>query len=237
VTKSNYLNTIHSLGLDQLLTGFLTLATNLAGQSDELSYLATEQGNNQKELAELRSQVKATVAEIVHNRVGKLITETFTENSEFKVENVNALLEMLSACLEIVSHVALVFAASTAASRVVKLVWHERTKRSKKKKTTYLKYAQAVDAVYEVYEALCQLVNGLHVQLKFAVCPWVASKCESAVSVASGGSQLSDVAQSYQKSFEELRGHFAGKLKYLLRLSSNAASGGLATSLENLKLN
>jgi hypothetical protein len=242
VTKSTYLNSIHNLGLDKLILSFLNLSTSLTDKSER--FLETEQANNQKELNQLKALVKSVTDDLIQAHLGKLVTESFGSES-FKVENVNQILEYFSSSLEVVSTLALIFAASTTANKSFKTIWSEKTKKSKKKKTNYLQYAQSVDLVYEIYEMLCQLVNYLHLQLKSIICPTIVAKCECVYSVTSAtlssnltsNSQLNDMAQSYHKSFEELRTHFGNKLKYLLRLSSNMAASSLVASLENLKLN
>jgi hypothetical protein len=238
---------MHTLGLDKLILSFLNLSVNLVDQSEE--FLAAEQANNQKELGQLRAQVKSVTSDLVQNSMGKLVTQSFDSNNPagFKIENVNQIVEYFSACLEVVSVLALVFAASTATNKSFKTIWSEKTKRSKKKRTNYLKYTQSVDLIYECYEMLCQLVNFLHLQLKSVICPSIVAKCESVYSSTNStlttptnltaNSQLNDMAQSYYKSFEELRTHFGNKLKYLLRLASNSAASSLAASLDNLKLN
>ena len=245
VTKSSYLQSISQLELNKLLVCFLDLSINLCQNGEK--FLEAEQASNQAQLNQYKSQVKHICSETIFLKLGELISEAFS--ADLKIERINQLLEKFSSCLEVLSYVALSFAVACHTNKEIKTIWNEQIKKSKKKKALYLQYAESVNAIFGIYETLCHLVNYLHLQLKFIICPSISSRCEFVFSQVNSTSslttnnsltpsnQLGDIGQSYQKSFDELKNHMNNKLKYLLKLSGNTVSSQLAVSLESLKLN
>lgn len=221
VTKSDYLKRFFNSELTQLLTSFIDLSIDLVKDTD--GFLQSEQNNQQQKLTVYRDQIKHVCQEMPKKILGGLMDATFTD--KVKIENLNKVIESVSVYQEAVSYAILLFVGSCMLNKSFRPVWNEKVKKSKKKKPLYLQYAQSVDMIYEMYESVCQLINYLHLSVKQAIAPRIDSNL-----------MPDELAQSMNKSCDELKNHLNGKLKYMLKFSGNAASSQLATSLGDMKL-
>ena len=242
ITRSNYLKRWSQLNLDKILNAFVSLSSDMC--EDKKKFLEMEQENNQTNLKIYRNSIKEYF-QILKNRLNSIINgfnlEDIKTCSSFKIELVSRLLECFSSSLECFSFILTIFTLCLSSNQI-KPIWNEKLKKSKKKKTLYLQYAASIDILFEIYELLCQMLNYFTSELRQKVCQSITAlteaKCSSVKSTLSSASQsqnhLNDVAQSYLKSFNELRNFFNAKLKYLLKFSGNV---NVQLELEHLKLN
>ena len=242
ITKSNYLKRWAQLGLDKIFNAFISLSSDLC--QDEKKFLNKEQENNQTTLTLYRNSIKEYL-QILKKRLNSILiafdSSDSKSSSNFKIELVSRLLECFSSSLECFSFILTIFTLCLS-SKHIKPIWNEKLKKSKKKKTLYLQYAASIDILFEIYELLCQILSYFASELKQKVCQSITAlteaKCSNVSSTLANASQtqnhLSDIAQSYLKSFNELRNFFNAKLKYLLKFSGNV---NVQLELESLKLN
>jgi hypothetical protein len=246
ITKSGYFKRWSQLSLDKLLNLFVNLSSDLC-QNEK--FIESEQQNGQKSLSGYKDSLKGHF-ELLQKRFNSLLSvfqsKDDKQRQSFKIENVAKILECFSSSLESLSFITTIFTICLS-SKNIKQIWGEKMVKSKKKKGLYLQYAASIDALFEIYELLCQILYYFVTQLKQNICPSITSLTEvhfSGVQPTFKYSQnpgtvvnpLSDVAQSYQKSFDELKNFFGAKLKYLLKFSNNANLSQYP-AIENLKIN
>lgn len=244
ITKSGYLKRWSQLSLDKLLNLFVNLSSDLC-QNEK--FIESEQQNNQKNLTAYRDSLKGHF-ELLQKRFNSLLSvfqsQDEKQRQSFKIENVAKILECFSSSLESVSFIVTIFTLCLS-SKSIKQIWSEKMVKSKKKKGLYLQYAASIDVLFEIYELLCQILYYFVNQLKQNICSSITALTEvhfSGVQPTIRYSQntttvvnpLNDVAQSYQKSFDELKNFFGAKLKYLLKFSNNSSQ---YPAIENLKIN
>ena len=240
VTKSNYLKRWSQLSLDKILNLFVNLSTDLC--QNGAPFLDKEQENKQATLSIYRNSLKDHVASL-RKRFDSILAVFEAKTSvNFKIELVNRVLECFSSSLECFSFVITIFTLCLS-SKKIKPIWNEKLKKSKKKKTLYLQYAASIDMLFEIYEILCQIVNYFVNVLKQNICPTIVVLTEAKLATVhptfnmntAAQNHLQDIAQSYAKSFTELKNFFNAKLKYLLKFSGSV--NVQLEGFENLKLN
>ena len=236
VTKSNYFSRWSQLNLDKILNCFINLSSDLC-QNEK--FLDTEQANEQKTLINYRDLIKS-LSDSTKEKLEVILADY---KADYQIEKIARIIECFSASLECLSYATLVFTACLSSQRM-KSIWSEKLKKSKKKKGLYAQYALSVDVVYEIFELLTNLINFYPTQLKQNVCPNVLSLTQALftdqqstiklVNPNSSNVSLNDIAQSYSKSFDELKTNFSLKLKYLSKFAGNSSI--FSQIMESLKL-
>ncbi|CAF0760646.1 unnamed protein product [Brachionus calyciflorus] len=219
-TYSNYLNRFKLLGLDKVLRLFVNLTCDLSKNEKFLEKELLD-GENSK-LKQYKLDLVETFQSIESNL--KIQIEQSNEKSAFKIENVNHLLECLSSIIEILSSLIIVLIACLINS-FYRPIWNEKCKKSKKKKGPYLKYTQSIDCLYEMYEYMNEFLNKVlgnidQVKVMLNLVEDSVSKVNENFSNNKTQIDMSDVVQSYKKSFDELRKIYSAKSKFLNRFSS-----------------
>jgi hypothetical protein len=234
VTKSFYLKRWTQLSLNRLVSLFVSLGSDICAEN-VLEFLTQDQKNNQSSLVKYRDEFR-NITDSVTARFSTIM-QLFDEKN-FKIDGLNRIIECFSASLEAISFVIIVLTLGLS-HRDLKPLWSEKLKKSKKKKGLYLQYGSSIDILFEIFENLCHLVNYLgNQQLKQIACANVLNLTDSCVIKSltniENKQYVNDLAQSFSKSFEELRKLFNAKLAYLLKFSGSTIQ--LNNSLENLKL-
>lgn len=201
--KSTYLQTFRTLNLDKIVTTFVNLISDMARGDSFMTNnsLVLNYKNDFKKLFE------------------KLELDC-PESSSFQTEKLTNLLESLSAISETLSIflIALVFILN---NEFYKPIWTEKCKKSKKKKGAYLKYAQTADMLFEIFEVLFDKLNDLLNNFdKYKLSIKLAD--DFIQSLGEQSTDLSDLTQSYSKSFDELHKVFSARIKFLLKYCQNS---------------
>ena len=201
--KSTYLKTFISLKLDKIVNTFVNLISDMAQEESFMTNnsLVLSYKNDFEKLFE------------------KLKLDCPDSNS-FGTESLNNILESLSAISETLSVflMALVYILN---NEFYKPIWTEKCKKSKKKKGAYLKYAQTADMLFQIYEVLFNALNSL-------LNNWDKYKLniknldDLIQSLGDQSTDLSDLTQSFTKSFDELRKIYFAKVKFMLKYSQNS---------------
>lgn len=238
VSKSFYLERFSQLGLDKLITTFLNLTSELS-VSSVLAFFTKEKDSNQNLLIGYKDELKLFL-KTIQLKINKAV-EIFNEDGKFKIEYVAKILEYFSSSLEALSFIIVLFTMSLS-NGILKPIWTEKVKKSKKKKGQYVDNAASVDRLFDIYELLCQTVYFFNLHLDKNICSKILSltqeACVNKTSTIQGqstSSYLTDIGQSFSKSFDEMKNIYSAKLKYLLKFSEKM-NVQLETSLENLKI-
>jgi N-terminal acetyltransferase B complex non-catalytic subunit len=239
VTKSNYFKRFYLLGSNKIINDFINLTCDLCQNN---TFLDDEQSNGQQTLTKYRDSLKQHF-DSMREKINKLVLSLRNESANiFKLEYISRILESFSCSLEAISYVVLLYALCLTSSKL-KPIWSEKTKKSKKKKSQYAQYAPCIDVLFEIYELLCALVNFFVQRLKQDICPHIVQFVDKNVhniqptilSKTTQTSHLSDLPQSYLKSFEDLKIAFNQKLDMMLKLSGNPSTIQLP-QIDSLKL-
>ncbi len=235
VTQSNYLSRWPQLYLDQVLFTFVSLSSDL---SQNEKFLDNELANQQETLIKYRDSFIRN-SNALKSKIEQMVND-LKEN--YQIENVANLLECFAASLECLSYVIILLTASLS-SQQMRPLWSEKMKKSKKKKGPYAQYSVCIDIVYEIFDDLFKLVCFYSNELKQTICPNILSLTQALfssqqstikiVNTNTSASYLNDIAQSYSKSFEEIRANFNSKLKFMSKFAGNSAI--LSQMIEGLK--
>lgn len=194
-TKSNYLKRFSQLNLDNLINLFVGLSSDLLKFERFFEQEIEKLMNYKSDFEKQCDLIRQSYEDLV------------------RVKSVGDNIEMLSCSLESISFV-IVILTSCLSTEYFRPIWAERCKKSKKKKASFLKYAQASDLLYEIYETLVQLTADFVASLNEV--PSTFGEEESRVEL------LTEIQNSFNKSFEELKRVFGLKLKFLQKFSNNS---------------
>lgn len=133
VTKSFYMKRWSMLGLNQLVSTFVGLSSDLV-PSNVLKFLGEEMGNGQKCLSAHKANVDS-IFEMVQKEINQLVLCLF-EEKKLTPEHLPRLIECFSALVEAVSFISVIFTVCLS-NETFKPVWNEKIKKAKKKKSKH----------------------------------------------------------------------------------------------------